>query len=70
MVTNDDALTAVCRGPDGILAAIKGKTLVEMSTVGTAHVQALATKTQARPAASCSTHRCSAVRFRFSRVNC
>src|SRR5580704_14457356 len=44
MVTNDQALTAVSDGPDGILAAIKGKTLVEMSTVGTAHVQALAAK--------------------------
>jgi len=47
MVTNDHALTAVTDGPDGILAAVKGKTLVEMSTVGTAHVQALAVKTKA-----------------------
>ena len=47
MVTNDDALNAVCDGPDGILAAIKGKTLVEMSTVGSFHVQELAEKTKA-----------------------
>ena len=47
MLTNDDALTAVAEGTDGILAAIGGKTLVEMSTVGTAHVQALAEKTRA-----------------------
>src|ERR1700722_15443317 len=37
MVTNDHALTAVSDGPDGILGAIAGKTLVEMSTVGTTH---------------------------------
>jgi 3-hydroxyisobutyrate dehydrogenase-like beta-hydroxyacid dehydrogenase len=47
MVTNDRALTAVTEGPDGILAAIGGKTLCEMSTVGTVHVQALAEKTKA-----------------------
>jgi 3-hydroxyisobutyrate dehydrogenase-like beta-hydroxyacid dehydrogenase len=47
MVTNDKALNAVCEGPDGILAAIKGKTLVEMSTVGSFHVQELAEKTKA-----------------------
>jgi 3-hydroxyisobutyrate dehydrogenase-like beta-hydroxyacid dehydrogenase len=47
MVTNDQALAAVTDGPDGILAAVKGKTLVEMSTVGTAHVQALATQVKA-----------------------
>jgi 3-hydroxyisobutyrate dehydrogenase-like beta-hydroxyacid dehydrogenase len=46
MVTNDRALTAVCEGDDGVLGAIKGKTLVEMSTVGTDHVQALAAKTR------------------------
>jgi 3-hydroxyisobutyrate dehydrogenase-like beta-hydroxyacid dehydrogenase len=47
MVTNDRALTAVTEGPDGILTAISGKTLCEMSTVGTIHVQALADKTKA-----------------------
>jgi 3-hydroxyisobutyrate dehydrogenase-like beta-hydroxyacid dehydrogenase len=47
MVTNDHALTAVADGPDGILVAIKGKTLIEMSTVGVPHVQALAKKTTA-----------------------
>lgn len=47
MLTNDHALTACAEGGDGILAAIRGKTLVEMSTVGTAHVQALAEKTSA-----------------------
>jgi 3-hydroxyisobutyrate dehydrogenase-like beta-hydroxyacid dehydrogenase len=47
MVTNDKALNAVCDGPDGILAAINGKTLVEMSTVGSFHVQELAEKTKA-----------------------
>ncbi len=46
MLTNDHALTAVAEGPDGILAAIKDKTLVEMSTVGVAHVQALGEKTK------------------------
>ncbi|HEY5348684.1 MAG TPA: NAD(P)-dependent oxidoreductase [Candidatus Lustribacter sp.] len=46
MVTNDHALSAVTDGPDGILAAIRGKTLVEMSTVGIPHVQALAEKTK------------------------
>jgi 3-hydroxyisobutyrate dehydrogenase-like beta-hydroxyacid dehydrogenase len=45
MVTNDRALNAVADGPDGILAAIRGKTLCEMSTVGTSQVQALAEKT-------------------------
>jgi 3-hydroxyisobutyrate dehydrogenase-like beta-hydroxyacid dehydrogenase len=47
MLTNDHALTAVADGADGILAAIEGKTLVEMSTVGVGHVQALAEKTKA-----------------------
>jgi 3-hydroxyisobutyrate dehydrogenase-like beta-hydroxyacid dehydrogenase len=47
MVTNDHALSAVCEGDEGALTAIKGKILVEMSTVGTAHVQALAAKTHA-----------------------
>jgi 3-hydroxyisobutyrate dehydrogenase-like beta-hydroxyacid dehydrogenase len=47
MVTNDKALNAVCDGPDGILAAINGKTLVEMSTVGSFHVKELAEKTKA-----------------------
>lgn len=47
MVTNDRALTAVADGPDGILVAIRGKTLCEMSTVGMSHVQALADKTTA-----------------------
>ena len=47
MVTNDHALTAVCEGPGGILSAIAGKTLVEMSTISTAHVQALAAQTKA-----------------------
>jgi 3-hydroxyisobutyrate dehydrogenase-like beta-hydroxyacid dehydrogenase len=47
MVTNDQALTAVTEGADGVLSAIKGKTLVEMSTVGIPHVKALAEKTKA-----------------------
>lgn len=47
MLTNDAALTAVSEGDDGLLAGIRGKTLVEMSTVGTAHVQALAEATSA-----------------------
>ncbi len=47
MVTNDDALTAVTDGPDGILTAIAGKILCEMSTVAVPHVQHLAEKTAA-----------------------
>lgn len=47
MLTNDEALTAVTEGDDGVLQAIGGKTLVEMSTISTAHVQALAEKTRA-----------------------
>jgi 3-hydroxyisobutyrate dehydrogenase-like beta-hydroxyacid dehydrogenase len=47
MVTNDEALTAITEGPDGILAAIAGKVLCEMSTVGVPHVQHLAQKTAA-----------------------
>lgn len=47
MLTNDAALSAVSEGADGLLAGIRGKTLVEMSTVGTAHVQALAEATSA-----------------------
>jgi 3-hydroxyisobutyrate dehydrogenase-like beta-hydroxyacid dehydrogenase len=45
MVTNDAALQAVAAGPDGILAAIRGKVLVEMSTVAVPVVQELAAKT-------------------------
>ena len=47
MVTNDHALTAVTDGPDGILSAIEGKVLCEMSTVAVPHVQHLAEKTKA-----------------------
>lgn len=47
MLTNDAALSAVSEGADGLLAGIRGKTLVEMSTVGTAHVRALAHATAA-----------------------
>lgn len=47
MVTNDEALDAITDGPDGILAAIRGKVLCEMSTVGVPHVQRLAHKTAA-----------------------
>ena len=42
MVTNDAALQAVTAGPDGVLAGIRGKVLVEMSTIGVSHVQQLA----------------------------
>ena len=47
MVTNDKALEAVTDGPDGILSAIKGKVLCEMSTVAVPYVQSLAEKTKA-----------------------
>jgi 3-hydroxyisobutyrate dehydrogenase-like beta-hydroxyacid dehydrogenase len=47
MVTNDKALEAVTSGPDGILAAIRGKVLCEMSTVAVPYVQSLAEKTKA-----------------------
>ena len=45
MVTNDHALQAVTDGPDGILAAIRGKVLVEMSTIAVPAVQHLAKQT-------------------------
>jgi 3-hydroxyisobutyrate dehydrogenase-like beta-hydroxyacid dehydrogenase len=45
MVTNDHALTAVTEGEDGILAAISRKILIDMSTVSSTHVKALAKKT-------------------------
>ncbi len=45
MVTNDAALSAVTDGPDGILAAIRGKVLVEMSTIAVPAVQHLAKRT-------------------------
>jgi 3-hydroxyisobutyrate dehydrogenase-like beta-hydroxyacid dehydrogenase len=47
MVTNDAALDAVAEGPDGILAAIRGKVLVEMSTIAVPAVQTMAKKTHA-----------------------
>jgi len=47
MVTDDRALDAVVGGPDGILTAIRGKTLAEMSTVSVACVQALEEQTKA-----------------------
>lgn len=45
MVGNDAALHAVTDGPDGILAAIEGKVLVEMSTVAVLFAQHLAKRT-------------------------
>ena len=45
MVTNDAALHAVTEGPDGILSAIRGKVLVEMSTIAVPYVQQLAKRT-------------------------
>jgi 3-hydroxyisobutyrate dehydrogenase-like beta-hydroxyacid dehydrogenase len=45
MVTNDDALAAVTEGTDGVLAGIRGKVLVEMSTVSAARVKELARRT-------------------------
>jgi 3-hydroxyisobutyrate dehydrogenase-like beta-hydroxyacid dehydrogenase len=47
MVTHDHALEAVTEGPDGILAAISKKILVEMSTVSPEHVKELAANTAA-----------------------
>ncbi len=47
MVTNDAALDAVTDGPDGVLAAIHGKILCEMSTVAAPHVRKLGEKTHA-----------------------
>jgi 3-hydroxyisobutyrate dehydrogenase-like beta-hydroxyacid dehydrogenase len=46
MVTNDAALQAVTDGPEGILAAIRGKVLVEMSTIAVPAVQLLAERTR------------------------
>jgi len=45
MLTNAHALDSVTDGPDGLLAAIRGKVLVEMSTISAAHVVALAART-------------------------
>jgi 3-hydroxyisobutyrate dehydrogenase-like beta-hydroxyacid dehydrogenase len=45
MVTNDAALDAVTSGPDGVLAGIRGKVLVEMSTTAPARSVALAEAT-------------------------
>jgi 3-hydroxyisobutyrate dehydrogenase-like beta-hydroxyacid dehydrogenase len=47
MLTNDRALDTVMDGPDGVLSAIRGKVLVEMSTVSASHVKALAERTTA-----------------------
>ena len=47
MVSHGSALDAVTAGPDGILAGIRGKVLVEMSTISSAHVRELAEKTSA-----------------------
>jgi 3-hydroxyisobutyrate dehydrogenase-like beta-hydroxyacid dehydrogenase len=47
MVTNDAALHAVTDGPEGILAAIRGKVLVEMSTIAVPVVQEMAKQTEA-----------------------
>jgi 3-hydroxyisobutyrate dehydrogenase-like beta-hydroxyacid dehydrogenase len=47
MLTNDGALDAVMDGPDGALSAIKGKVLVEMSTISATHVKKLAERTTA-----------------------
>lgn len=41
-VTNDEALEAVVGGPNGILAGIGGKTLVEMSTLSPGEIRRLA----------------------------
>ena len=49
MVTDDAALDAVTRGPDGILAGMRaGSILIEMSTVSPAVVQRLAAEVAAR----------------------
>jgi 3-hydroxyisobutyrate dehydrogenase-like beta-hydroxyacid dehydrogenase len=45
MVTDDAALAAVTDGPEGILAAIEGRILVEMSTIAVSSVQRLARRT-------------------------
>ena len=67
MVTNDHALTAVTDGPDGILAAIKGKTLVARSAPRTCKRWRRKPKP---PAACCSMRRCSAAKCRCSKANC
>lgn len=49
MVTDDAALDAVARGPDGLLAGMRaGSILIEMSTVSPAVVQRLAAEVAAR----------------------
>ncbi len=47
MVSEQKALDAVTQGPDGILAGIAGKILVEMSTISPAQVKELAARTVA-----------------------
>lgn len=47
MLTNGAALDAVTSGPDGIVAAIAGKILVEMSTISADEAIALAARTRA-----------------------
>jgi 3-hydroxyisobutyrate dehydrogenase-like beta-hydroxyacid dehydrogenase len=52
MVTDNAALSAVCEGPDGILAGLRGgKIFAEMSTTAPALVQALAARVAATGAA-------------------
>src|SRR5438046_530790 len=51
MVTDTDALDAVCRGPAGILTGLRhGAVLVEMSTVGPEAVRVLAAEVATRGA--------------------
>jgi len=47
MVSHGQALDAVTEGPDGLLSAIRGKVLVEMSTLAASRVKALATRVEA-----------------------
>ena len=52
MVTNTEALDAVARGPNGIIAGLgPGKIYIDMSTVSPAASRALAAETQAKGAA-------------------
>ena len=52
MVTNTEALEAVTRGPDGILAGLRpGSTFIEMSTVSPAAMRALGAEAAKRGAA-------------------
>jgi len=46
MVSHGEALDAVTDGPDGVLAAIGGKVLVEMSTLAASQVKRLAQRTK------------------------